>query len=86
MATSRARPAPASQAENASRSIGATEKLVEPNCRVQRESATNKESIIPSKQRSADRRWVRWNVSPVRPRVKAIEKAKWMGVIRQLRI
>lgn len=76
MATSRARPALASQAENASRSIGAAEKLVVPSCRVQRERAINKDSIIPSKHRRAESRWVRWKARPVRPSRKADEKAK----------
>lgn len=59
VATSRASPALASQAENARRSIGEAAKLVEFSCKVHRERARNKESIIPSKQRSAERRWVR---------------------------
>lgn len=41
-----------------------------------------RDSIIPSKQRRAERRCVRWKARPVRPRVKADEKAKWAGVIR----
>ena len=69
VATSRARPAPASQAENARRSIGAAEKFVTLNCRDQRDSATNRDSIIPSRQSRAERRWVRWNARPVRPRM-----------------
>ena len=86
VATRRASPAPASQAEKASRSIGAAEKLVELSCSVHKESAMYKASIIPSKHRSADKRWVRWKVNPVRPRMKAAEKAKCAGVIRQLRV
>ena len=39
VATSRASPAPASQAEKARRSIGAAEKLVEPSWSVHKESA-----------------------------------------------
>ena len=57
MATRRARPALASHAEKASRSIGEAEKLVASSWSVQRERATKRESIIPSKQRRAERRW-----------------------------
>lgn len=59
VATSRARPALASQAENASRSRGDAEKLVDVSSRVHRESARNNDSIIPSRQRRAESRWVR---------------------------
>lgn len=59
MATSRASPALASQAEKASKSIGEAEKLVESSWRVQTESAMKRESIIASKHRRAERRWVR---------------------------
>lgn len=76
MATRRARPALASHAENANRSIGAAEKFVESSCKVQRDRAINRESIIPSRHRRAERRWVRWNARPVSPRMKADEKAK----------
>ena len=82
MATSRASPALASQAEKASSSIGEAEKLVESSCSVQIDSAIKRESIIASKHRSAERRWVRWNARPVRPSKKVDEKAKWTGVIR----
>lgn len=41
-----------------------------------------RESIIPSKQIRAERRCVRWNASPIKPRVKAAVKLKWTGVIR----
>lgn len=82
VATSRARPALASQAEKASSSIGAAQRLVEFKWTVQRERAMNRESIIPSKHRRAERRWVRWNARPVRPKIKADEKAKCTGVIR----
>lgn len=44
-----------------------------------------RESIIPSKHRRAERRWVRWNAKPARPRRKVDEKAKCAGVIRRLR-
>lgn len=36
----------------------------------------NRESIIPSKQRRAERRWVRWRVRPTSPKMKAEEKEK----------
>lgn len=82
MATSRASPALASQAEKASKRIGEEEKLVAFSSRVQRESARNRESIIPSKQRRADRRCIRWNARPASPSKKAVEKVKCTGVIR----
>lgn len=56
MATRRARPALASQAENARRIMGEAEKLVAPSWRVHRDRAMNRESIIPSRQSRADRR------------------------------
>ena len=59
VATRRARPALASQAENASKSIGEIAKLVAFSWRVHTERAMNKESIIPSKHKRAERRWVR---------------------------
>lgn len=76
VATSRASPALASQAENANRSIGEAEKLVVPSCKAHRERAINKESIIPSKHKRADRRWVRLKARPVSPNMKADEKVK----------
>lgn len=81
VATRRARPTLASQAENASRSIGVAEELVESSCRAHKERAMNRESIMPSKQRRAERRWVRWNARPDRLKMKVDEKVKWMGVI-----
>ena len=59
VATSRAKPTAASQAENASNSIGAAEKLVVDNCIAHTERVINKESIIASRHRRAERRWVR---------------------------
>lgn len=59
VATSNARPALASHAEKASRIIGEAEKFVESSWSVHRERAMNRESIIPSRQRSAERRCVR---------------------------
>ena len=59
MATSRASPALASQAEKASISMGAVEQPVASNCKDQRESAINRASIMASKQRRAERRCVR---------------------------
>lgn len=76
MATSRARPALASQAEKASKSMGEAEKLVESSCRVQIERAIKRDSIIASKHKRAERRWVRWNARPVSPNIKVVEKAK----------
>lgn len=59
MATSRESPALASQAENANSSMGAAEKLVESICKIQSDSEINSESIIPSRQRRADKRCIR---------------------------
>lgn len=84
VATSRASPVLASQAENARRKTGMEEKFVELNCMVHRDRAMNRDNIIPSRQRRADNKWVRWNVRPANPRMKAEEKEKWTGVIRWL--
>lgn len=59
VATSKAKPALASQAENARSKREDDEKLVDSSWRVQRESAMYRDSIIPSKHRRAERRWVR---------------------------
>lgn len=82
MATRRARPALASQAEKANRSIGEAEKLVESSCKVQIERAIKRESIMASRHNKADKRWVRWSAKPISPNIKVDEKAKWVGVIR----
>lgn len=82
VATSKARPALASQAENAKRSMGAVEKVVVSNCRVHKASAMNRDSIMPSKHKRAESRWVRWKARPVSPSRKADEKLKCTGVIR----
>lgn len=59
VATSKARPALASQAEKARSSMGDAEKFVAFSSSVHRASARKRESIIPSRQRRADRRWSR---------------------------
>lgn len=59
MATSRARPALASQAEKASSRIGAAEKAVDSSCNIHRARAINRDSIMPSKHNRAESRWVR---------------------------
>lgn len=59
MATSKASPAPASQAEKANRRIGAAEEAVDSSCRVHIARAMNRDSIIPSKHSRADKRWAR---------------------------
>lgn len=82
MATKRASPALASQAEKARRSMGAVENTVDSNCRAQRANAINRDSIIPSRQRRAESRWVRWKARPMSPNVKAELKLKCTGVIR----
>lgn len=76
MATNSPRPALASQAEKAKRSMGEAEKLVADSCMAHKERAINKESIIPSRQSRAERRWIRWNASPVSPSIKVEEKVK----------
>lgn len=84
VATKRARPALASQAENARRRMGEGEKAVASSCSVQRAKAMNSDSIMPSKQRRAERRWVRWKARPVSPKTNVEEKVKCAGVIRKL--
>lgn len=74
--TKRASPALASQAEKASRIMGEAAKLVEPDWSVHKERAMNRESIMPSRHRRTERRWVRWNARPASPRIKVEEKAK----------
>lgn len=59
VATSRASPALASQAEKASRNMAEDEKLEEPSCKVQIERAIKRESIMASRHNRAERRWVR---------------------------
>lgn len=54
MATNSARPALASHAEKASSRMGAAEKAVASSCNIQRARARNRDSIMPSKQSSAD--------------------------------
>lgn len=82
VATIRARPTPASQAENARRIRGAGEKLGEEVCRVHVDSAINSESIMLSRQRRAESRWMRWKANPSVPSRKADEKESWVRVIR----
>lgn len=83
VATRRARPALASQAEKVSKRRGAAEKAVDSSCRDHRPSAINSDNIIPSKHKRADRRWVRWNARPVSPNRNAEVKLKCTGVIRK---
>lgn len=56
VATIRANPALASQAEKARRSIGAVEKAVVSSWRAHRARAMNSDSINPSRHNKADRR------------------------------
>lgn len=56
VATRRARPAPASQAEKANRIIGRDAEFIVLNWRVHKDRAINKESISPSKHKRADRK------------------------------
>lgn len=55
--------------------IGGVEKLKLPSCNIHNESPMNRESIILSKQRSADSRWTRLTVRPSMPKAKAEEIA-----------
>lgn len=59
MATSRAKPALASQAENANSIKADDERAVAVRFSVHRERPRNRDNIIPSKHRSAESRWVR---------------------------
>ena len=81
MATKSARPVLASQAEKASNSIGVVEKLVDSNCSVHKANAINRDSIIPSRHKSAESKCVRWNANPISPKIKAELKLKCTGVI-----
>lgn len=76
VATKRARPAPASQAEKVSRIIGVIEHEVEFNVIDQRAMAINRDNIIPSKQRRADKRCDRLNARPIKPKMNAELKLK----------
>lgn len=83
VATNSARPVLASQAEKAKSSIGAVENPVDSNCSAHKASAINRDNIIPSKHRSAESRWVRWNASPIIPKINAELKLKCTGVMRE---
>lgn len=74
----------ASQAENASRSIGIIARLQKSMCKAHMEKARNSESIIPSRHRRVERKWSRFSISPARLREKVVEKTKWMGFTRRL--
>ena len=76
VATSKPNPTLASQAEKASRIIGVVVAFEESNCKAQRESVTKSDSIMPSRHRSAERRWRRWRAKPVSPRANAVDRAK----------
>lgn len=82
VATRRARPALASQAENARRSIGAAEYAVVSSWRDQMDRAINRDNIMPSRHSRAESRCVRWNANPISPRMNAELKLKCTGVIR----
>lgn len=85
MATKRARPTLASQAESARSSKGQAEKVKLKSCRDQRERARNRESMMPSRHRRTDSKWVRWKASPASIKKKEAERVKDVGVIRYLR-
>lgn len=84
MATSKARPVLASQAEKVNKNIGADEKLVAPRVRAHREKDKYRDSIMPSKHRRAESRWVRLKDNPANPKMKAEKKEKLVRVIRLL--
>lgn len=50
---------PASHAEKARSRMGAAEKAVVSSCNIHKARAINSDSIIPSRHRRADMRWVR---------------------------
>ena len=56
VATRRARPALASQAEKASRRTGDAAKFVESSCRAHKDRARKRESIMPSRHSKADKK------------------------------
>lgn len=76
VATNRARPALASQAENVNKIMGIMEQVGDAIVIDQREMAINNDNIIPSIQIRADRRWERFRAKPIRLRTKADEKVK----------
>lgn len=84
VATSRARPALASQTDKARRIMGVAARVVVLSWSIHRESPRNRDSIIASRQSRAERRCVRLNARPKSPVRKAIEKAEWVRAIRQL--
>ena len=84
VATKIANPALASQAENVKRIIGIIELEVEFNVIDQIAVAINRVSIIPSRHRRADKRCERLNARPIRPRMNAEVKLKYIGDIRCL--
>jgi len=79
-----ASPALASQAENVRIIMGTTEPEVEFNIIDQTAVAIKRVSIMPSKQRRADNRCERLNARPIRPKINAEVKLKYMGDIRCL--
>lgn len=70
-ATSIARPAPASQAENANMRIGMRVNAAAWFSIGQADRAMYMDSIMLSRQSRAEIRWVRWKANPRQPRVKA---------------
>lgn len=84
MATKIANPALASQAENVSIIIGIIELEVEFNIIDQIAVAMKRVSIMPSRHRRADKRCERLNARPIKPKMNAEVKLKYMGDIRCL--
>lgn len=83
VATRRARPALASQAEKASSIIGAEENTVDSVWKDHKAIAMYNDNIIASRQRRADNKCFRWKARPENPRVNAKVKLKCTGVIRR---
>lgn len=76
LATKRAKPELASQAEKVNKIMGARVQVGVAIDVDQREMAINRDSIMLSRQMRADRRWERFRARPMRPRIKAEEKVK----------
>lgn len=84
MATRMASPALASQAEKVKMMIGMMELDIEFNIIDQIAVAIKRVSIIPSRHNRANKRCERLNAKPIKPKINAELKLKYMGDIRCL--
>lgn len=84
VATIKASPVAASQAEKVSISIGIMENENDKVEVGQMHRPTYIDNIVPSRHSRADRRWERFKASPVNPKIKAEQKLKWISVIELL--